>query len=129
MPLPPGLSGTPGASATAAGSGGAQADQQVQLTQADDGKTVRARVGQTISLSLMAPQGFTSWAVAPPDGKVLVGIPNPAATAVGGATLRAFRVATAGQTEITATSKPDCQPGQACAQVIRLYRVTVTVSG
>lgn len=125
MPLPPGLSGAPGASATASGSGTAR----LQLTQADDGKTVQARVGETIYLTLMAPQGFTNWDVAPPDGKVLVGVPNPAAAAVRGATLRAFRAAAAGQTEITGTSKPDCQPGQACAQIIRLYRVTVTVSG
>ena len=140
MPLPPVLAGTPGPSTTGSFSssgsgvvlgGGTKPGpfgQGVQLTQADDGKTIQTRVGQTIYLALTAPQGFANWDVAPPDGAVLVGVPNPAAAAVRNATLRAFRAAAAGHADITATSKPDCQPGQVCAQVIRLYRVTVTVS-
>lgn len=99
------------------------------LTNADTGKTVQIRVGQTIDLSLRAASGFQNWVVAPPNAAVLMPAADPAAAAVRGVTLRAFLAAAAGQTAITATSKPTCTSGQACPQLVQGFNVTVVVSG
>lgn len=99
------------------------------LTNADTGKTVQIRVGQTIDLSLRAASGFQNWVVAPPNAAVLMPAADPAAAAVRGVTLRAFLAAAAGQTAITATSKPTCTSGQACPQLVQGFNVTVVVGG
>jgi hypothetical protein len=99
------------------------------LTNADNGKTVHYQVGDTIDVALSAASGFQNWEVATPDLAVLVPTVNPAAAAVRGATLRAFQAVGAGQTAITATSKPDCPAGQACPQPVQTFKVTVTVGG
>lgn len=98
------------------------------LTLSDDGTTVQITVGQTINLTLLAPDGMSLWEVQAPDPNVLVPVPNPAATAVRGATLRSFRAVGVGQTSITATSHPICGPGLACPDYLRLYRVTIVVT-
>jgi hypothetical protein len=69
-----------------------------------------------------------NWAVQPPaDASVLIAIPNPAAAAAQGVTLASFRAAGTGTTNLTATDRPACAPGQACPQFIRAWRATITV--
>ena len=97
------------------------------LTNADAGKTVTFKVGDTIDLALKAANGFDNWEVATPDAAILRPTVNPAAAAVRGATLRAFQAVGVGTTAITATSKPTCLAGQACPQLVQAFKVTVVV--
>ncbi len=97
------------------------------LTDADNGATIPVAVGDQIALTLQVPPGSDPWQVEPPDTRVLVPIPNPAAAAVG-VTLRAYRAAGPGQAAISATSRPHCDPGAACPGLIRGFRVTVIVA-
>ena len=100
----------------------------ITLTNADDGKTVQVKVGQSIHVALKAPDGYKNWEVGvAANVAVLVPAVNPAATAVRGATLAAFKAVGPGQTDVTATSRVDCPPGQACPLIVRAYRVTVVV--
>jgi len=97
------------------------------LTNADAGKTVNFKVGDTIDLALRAANGFDNWQVAMPDAAILMPTVNPAAAAVRGATLRAFQAVGVGTAAITATSKPTCPAGQACPQLVQAFKVTVVV--
>lgn len=102
---------------------------KLTLTNTDAGSTVHIQVGDTIGLALEAANGFQDWVVSPPDGAVLKPIVNPAAAAARGTTLRAFQAVGAGQTGITATSRPTCVAGQACPQLVQGFKVTVVVGG
>jgi hypothetical protein len=101
------------------------------ITNADLGKTLHYKVGETFSLALRAMPGYNNWMVEPIDTAVLAAIPNPAAAAIRGMTLRAFRALAPGQVVIRATSSPDCQssPQAACPANILQFNVTVVVSG
>jgi hypothetical protein len=99
------------------------------ITNTDIGSTVHIQVGDTIDLALKAANSFQNWEVAVPDATVLKPIANPAAAAARGMTLRTFQAVGAGQTDVTATSKPSCVAGQACPQLVQGFRVTVVVGG
>jgi hypothetical protein len=87
------------------------------------------RVGQKLELVLHAYSGMTTWSqVRTSDTSILVPIVNPAATAVRGVTLAAFRAVAPGEAEVTAIATPDCPPGQACPMLAALYRLQVTVT-
>ena len=99
----------------------------VVVTEKDHAATVR--VGQKIELVLRAASGMTNWAaVHSSDASVLMPIPNPAATAMRGVTLAAFKAAAPGQAQVTAVADADCSPGLACPMFAALYSVTVTVN-
>ena len=99
------------------------------ITNADNGMTVQIKVGDRIALVLQAPTGFDPWDVAPPDPHILMPVPNPAAAAARGVTLRAFLAAGPGQTTIMATDRVHCDTTQgACAGAIQGFRVTVVVT-
>lgn len=98
------------------------------ITNADDGGMVQIKVGDRIALALQAPVGSDPWEVALPDAQVLMPVPNPAAAAVQGVTLRAFRAVGPGQVAITAQDRLHCVAGQACAGAIRAFRVTIVVA-
>lgn len=97
------------------------------LTNADNGRTFHAKVGQVIDLTLRANQGMQDWVVQQPDPSILAPTPNPGAAAARGATLRAFRAVAAGTATIAATDRPVCPPGQACPQFILAWKATVIV--
>jgi hypothetical protein len=99
------------------------------ITNVDQGKTFTVRVGAVVDLDLKADSGMQPWQVQNPDPAILQPIPNPAAAAAQGVTLRSFKVVGAGMAPIMATDRPQCNPGQACPQFIRAWKVTVTVSG
>ena len=101
-----------------------------QLTNADDGRTVRMSVGSTVEVALRQESGFTPWAnVQSTNTAVLQPVVDVHGTAVRGVTLAMFRAAAAGTADIMATAGPDCSPGAACPALARAYRVTVVVSG
>ncbi|GEM_PF-3641906 len=113
--------------ATSAGNRGTLPPKQT-ITEADNGKTIRVKVGDVLSLALRGPDGFQNWEIASPDARLLTPIVNPVAAAARGVTLRAFRAIDAGQTDLTATTKPICTTGQACTQVVRSFDVKVVVT-
>ncbi|MGI8690137.1 MAG: hypothetical protein ACR2M3_16290 [Thermomicrobiales bacterium] len=98
------------------------------ITNADDWGTIQIKVGDRIALALQAPTGSDPWEVALPDAQILMPVPNPAAAAVQGVTLRAFLAVGPGQAAITAQDRIHCVAGQACAGAIRAFRVTIIVA-
>jgi hypothetical protein len=98
------------------------------ITETDNGATIPVNVGATIALSLRAPSGSDPWQVRPPDPQILAPIAPPGATVASGVTVQTYRAVGAGQTAITAESRPHCDPGKACAQIIQGFRVTVIVT-
>jgi len=85
-------------------------------------------VGETVNVDLQADSGMQNWVIQPPNAAILSAIPNPAAAAVRGATLASFKAIAAGTAQLTASDRPACNPGQACPQFIRAWKVTLTVA-
>lgn len=89
---------------------------------------VTLHVGQTLAVVLHARPGMASWnSVRSSDQSVLSPIVNPAASAVRGVTLAAFRAIAPGMARVSATAAPDCSPGQACPAYVMLLTIEVTV--
>jgi len=97
------------------------------ITNADEGKTFHVKIGWLIDVGLKADQGMQNWVIQPPDPNILAAAVNSAATAAQGTTLRAFQAIAAGTAPISATERPTCNPGQACPQFIRGWKVTIVV--
>lgn len=97
------------------------------ITTADEGKTFNVKVGAVINVSLKADSGMQTWALQAPDATILQAIPNPAAAAAQGVTLRSFKAIATGTAAIMASDRPACSPGQACPQFIRGWKVTIVV--
>lgn len=88
------------------------------------------RVGQTIELILHAKPGMTNWAnVMSSDPSLLKPIVNPAASAIRGVTLAAFKAVAPGQTDVTASAGALCSPGQACPMYAILFSIRITITG
>lgn len=109
--------------------GGTALQPNLTITTADQGKSFNVKAGAVIDLDLKADSGMQPWQVQNPDPAILQAIPNPAAAAAQGVTLRSFKAAGAGTATIMATERPQCSPGQACPQFIRAWKVTISVSG
>jgi hypothetical protein len=60
--------------------------------------------------------------------KVLVPIVNPAATAVRGVTLAAYKAVAPGEVEISAYASPNCPSGSMCPMYVAVVSIKVTVS-
>lgn len=98
------------------------------ITEQQDGQSVSVALHQTVDVALTQQPGFGPWEnVDSGDHGVLAPTVNVGATAVRGVTLRSYRAASLGTTQITATAAPLCSPGQACPQLAREFRVTVEV--
>ena len=129
-PLPPSQAPAPQAPAgpaTSAGDGSALSPA-LTITNADDGKSFQVRVGQVVDVALTADSGMDNWQVANPTATILAPTVNPAAAAVRGVTLRAFKAVGAGTATIEATDRPSCGPGQACPHFVRAFKATVVVA-
>jgi hypothetical protein len=99
----------------------------VTVTEKDHAVTMH--VGQKIELVLHAAQGMKPWThPTSSDTAILVPIVDPAATAVRGVTLAAFKANAKGQVEVTANAAPDCAPNQPCAQFLAVYNLKVTIT-
>jgi len=89
---------------------------------------VTIHTGQRLEVVLHAASGMDSWGnVRSSDTSVLTPIPNPAATAMRGVTLAAFKAVAPGKAMITASAGALCSPGQACPMLAVLFTATVTV--
>jgi hypothetical protein len=133
--FPPNASGSSTQTATTAATvssapagNGAPSPTKQTITEADSGKTVQLRVGDVLIVALRAPEGYQNWQLAVPDARLLMPMVNPAAAAARGVTLRSFRAAGAGQTDLTATTIPACATGPACPRVVRQFDVKVAVT-
>ena len=99
----------------------------VVVTEKD--RTATLHVGQKLELVLHSGNGMSNWnSVRSSDASVLAPIPNPAATAIRGVTLAAFKAVAPGQATITAVGGPICSPGQMCPMYAVLYSTEVTVT-
>jgi hypothetical protein len=99
----------------------------VVVTEQDKAATLH--VGQKLELVLHANTGMNNWTqVRSTDETILVPIVNPAATAVRGVTLSAFKAVAPGEAEITAYASPTCPSGQACPMYVQVFSVKVTVT-
>lgn len=99
------------------------------LTVTEKEKVASMHVGQTVEVALHANTGMNNWAqVRSTDQSILVPVVNPAATAMRGVTLAAFRAMAPGEADITAYASPDCSPGQACPMYVQVWSVKVTVT-
>ena len=105
----------PGSVATAEPSG------SIRVTQADNGRTLTLRVGQTFLLAL---GNNLDWNVTVADPTVVSRVVN--VTVVRGAQ-GIYRANQAGQTTLTATGRPICAPNQACPMFIQLVKVNLAV--
>ena len=93
-------------------------------------RTATMRVGQKVEVVFHANSGMDNWMqVRSTNTSVLVPIVNPAATAVRGVTLAAFKAIAPGQSEITAYASPQCSPGSACPMYVAVISIKVTVTG
>jgi hypothetical protein len=96
------------------------------VTERNTAVTIHA--GQKVEVVLHAASGMDSWGnVRSSDTSVLTPIPNPAATAMRGVTLAAFKAVAPGKAVITASAGALCSPGQACPMIAVLFTATVTV--
>jgi hypothetical protein len=92
-------------------------------------KTATLHVGQKLEVVLHAYPTMANWT--PPKSSnesILVPIVNPAATAARGVTIAGFKALATGEVEITATSSPNCSPGQACPMYLAAYSLKVTIT-
>lgn len=93
----------------------------------DDGKALQVQVGQVVDVALRAADSMENWQVDEPDPTILAPTVHRGATALRGVTLRAFKAVGPGTATISATDRPQCNPGQVCAQVILSFNATVEV--
>jgi hypothetical protein len=119
--------GGPGSLPSPTPSGGTGLGYDVVVTEKD--KTATLRVGQKAEVVLHAAGNMDNWTqVRSTDESVLIPIVNPAATAVRGVTLAAFKAVAPGQAEITAYASPHCPPGTACPMYVAVVSIKVTVT-
>lgn len=90
----------------------------VLVTQADDHKSVTARVGDTVQLKLRP--GLT-WTVTRPEGKILQPLGEMPATA-------RFRAVNPGTVQLRAYGRMKARPGQVVAMFVILFQTTVHVA-
>jgi len=96
------------------------------VTERNTAVTIHA--GQKLEVVLHAASGMENWGnVRSSDTSVLTPTPNPAATAMRGVTLAAFKAVAPGRAVITASAGVLCSPGQACPMLAVLFTATVTV--
>jgi len=99
------------------------------VTVTETTKAASMRVGQKLEVVLQAASGTNNWTQPrSSDESILAPIPNPAATAVRGATLAAFEARAPGHVDVTSYAAPVCPSGQACPMYVMVYSVRVTVT-
>jgi hypothetical protein len=99
----------------------------VSVTEKD--RAVSLRVGQKLEAVLHANSGMTPWSeVKSSDASILASIVDTGATAVRGVTLAGFQAIAPGHAQITANAGMDCSPGQACAMLLAVLSIDVTVT-
>lgn len=99
----------------------------VSVTEKD--RAISLRVGQKLEAVLHASPGMTAWSeVKSTDTSILASIVDTGATSVRGVTLAGFQAMAPGHAQITAQAGMDCSPGQACAMLLQVLYIEVTVT-
>jgi hypothetical protein len=99
----------------------------VSVTEKDH--AISLRVGQKLEAVLHASPGMAAWSeVKSSDQSVLMPIVDTGATSIRGVTLAGFQAMAPGHARITAQAGMDCSPGQACALLLEVLAIDVTVT-
>lgn len=98
------------------------------VTATEKDHAVSMHVGQKLELVLNGGTGISYGQVRSSNQSILEPTVDPAATAVRGVTLAAFRAKASGQATVTAVGAPVCASNQACPMFAILYTLTVTIT-
>ena len=98
------------------------------VTATEKDHAVSMRAGQKLEVVLHGSDQLMYEQVRTSDQSILELAVDPAATAVRGVTLAAFKALAPGQAKVTALGAPVCPSGQACPMFAVLYTLTVTVT-
>ena len=98
------------------------------VTATETDKAVSMHAGQKLEVVLHGGNQITWQQVKSSDTTILEPTVNPAATAVRGVTLAAFRAKAAGEVQVTAVGTAVCPAGQPCPMFAMLYTLTVTIT-
>lgn len=119
----PTISSSPSATPATSGS--------LNLTNADELKTFQVKKGDTIKLTLVPMNGMENWVFDKPDPKILSIISDSDTKTYNDEVVEssAYQVVGSGTTKITASDRPQCDPGQICPNFILGFQVTINSSG
>src|ERR1700694_1474715 len=123
-----GTGGGGGARPTPAPSPPDSAPMHFDVTATETDKAVSMHAGQKLEVVLHGGNQITWQQVKSSDTTILEPTVNPAATAVRGVTLAAFRAKAAGEVQVTAVGTAVCPAGQPCPMFAMLYTLTVTIT-
>jgi hypothetical protein len=98
------------------------------VTATEKDHAVSMHVGQKLEVVLHGGGQLTYQQVTSSNTSILEPTVDPAATAVRGVTLAAFKARASGVARVTAVGAPACPSGQACPMFAVLYTLTVTVT-
>jgi len=98
------------------------------VTATEKDHAVSMHVGQKLEVVLHGGGQLTYQQVTSGNTSILEPTVNPAATAVLGVTLAAFKAKAPGEARVTAVGAPVCPSGQACPMFAVLYSLTVTIT-
>jgi hypothetical protein len=100
----------------------------VQVTDADNGRTVSLAVGERLEVSLHQPTGFRVWQQpVSSDPTVLEPLQPGGASSSAGTTRASFTAMRAGRADLTSAAPFACSPGAYCPAIAQAWRVTVSV--
>jgi hypothetical protein len=97
------------------------------VTATEKDRAVTMHTGQKLEVVLHGGGQITYQQIRTSDASILEPTVDPAATAVRGVTLAAFKAVAPGQVEVTAVGAPVCPSGQACPMFAVLWSLEVTV--
>jgi hypothetical protein len=98
------------------------------VTASEKDHAVTMRAGQKLEVVLHGGGQITYQQVRSSDESILQPTVDPAATAVRGVTLAAFKALKPGQAQVSAVGVPVCPSGQACPMYAVVYSLLVTVT-
>lgn len=98
------------------------------VTATEKDHAVSMRIGQNLEVVLHGGAQLNYQQVRSSDPSILEPTVDPAATAVQGVTLAAFKAKAAGKTTVTAVGAPVCPSGEACPMFAVLYTLQVTIT-
>jgi hypothetical protein len=98
------------------------------VTATEKDHAVSMHVGQKLELVLHGGGLLRYQQVTSSNTSILEPTVDPAATAVIGVTLAAYKARASGVARVTAVGVPVCPSGQACPMLAVLYTLTVTVT-
>lgn len=100
-----------------------------RLTEADLGRTIIVRRGDTIAVTLRELLAYRPWsAPSTSDSKVLTPTANPVAAPAPGRTEGSFEAIATGIAQLHAVSLFACSTGQACPNLARAWIIEVRIS-